>query len=119
MADDRCDLLCLDARSAERIRHALPSPHAIGGMAAAARAFSDPTRAAIALALAESEELCVCDLTWIMGRPQNLVSHHLRRLRIDGMASSERRGKVVFYRLTGRGRAALDALASLHGKVQP
>jgi DNA-binding transcriptional ArsR family regulator len=73
-------------------------------------ALSDPTRLLIAAALAEVDELCVCDLAWIVERAQNLVSHHLRALRAQGLVRKRRDGKVVFYRLTERGRALLAAV---------
>src|SRR5437867_10042412 len=56
-------------------------------------------------ALARGGELCVCDLAWIVGRAQNLVSHHLRTLRAEGLAESRRAGKFVFSRLRRWGRA--------------
>jgi ArsR family transcriptional regulator, lead/cadmium/zinc/bismuth-responsive transcriptional repressor len=55
--------------------------------------------------LREGEELCVCDLSWIAGRAQNLVSHHLRVLRSHGMVRSRRDGKLVMYSLTPAGRS--------------
>ena len=109
MAADRCDLLCLDLPRAEAIRATL-DPAAAETAAAHAKALGDPTRLLIALALREAEELCVCDLAWIAGRAQNLVGHHLRQLRSAGLARSRRDGKIVFYALTGTGRAAVDAL---------
>jgi ArsR family transcriptional regulator, lead/cadmium/zinc/bismuth-responsive transcriptional repressor len=108
MADDRCDLLCLDLPRAEAIRARL-DPGSAEISAARAKALADPTRLLIALALREGEELCVCDLAWIAGRAENLVGHHLRTLRAAGLARSRRDGKVVFYALTDAGRALLDA----------
>jgi DNA-binding transcriptional ArsR family regulator len=75
-----------------------------------ARALSDPTRLMLAAALREGEELCVCDLAWISGRAQNLVSHHLRVLRLHGLVTSRRDGKLVMYSLTDEGRALLGAV---------
>ncbi len=69
------------------------------------RALADPTRLTLALALREGGELCVCDLAWILERAQNLVSHHLRALRAEGLVESRREGKMVLYSLTERGRA--------------
>ena len=86
MADDRCDLLCLDLPRAEAIRAAL-DPDLVESAATQARALGDPTRLLIALALREGDELCVCDLAWIAGRAENLVGHHLRALRIAGLAA--------------------------------
>jgi DNA-binding transcriptional ArsR family regulator len=108
VADDRCDLLCLDLPRAEAIRERL-QPDQASRAAARAKALSDPTRVLIALALREGEELCVCDLAWITGRAENLVGHHLRVLRGAGLATSRREHKIVFYALTDSGRQLLDA----------
>ncbi len=80
------------------------------GAAERARALSDPTRLMLAAALREGGELCVCDLAWISGRAQNLVSHHMRLLRSHGLVSSRRDGKLVMYSLTGEGRSLLGAV---------
>jgi ArsR family transcriptional regulator, lead/cadmium/zinc/bismuth-responsive transcriptional repressor len=78
------------------------------------RALADPTRLVIVDALDKGGELCVCDLAWITGRAQNLVSHHLRSLKGEGLATARREGKIVFYSLTEHGvrlyaEARLDA----------
>jgi DNA-binding transcriptional ArsR family regulator len=108
MADDRCELLCLDLPRAEEIRMCLDLTGA-GVAAGQAKALGDLTRLTIAMALREGEELCVCDLGWITMRAENLVGHHLRALRAAGLARSRRDGKVVFYSLTATGRSLLDA----------
>jgi ArsR family transcriptional regulator, lead/cadmium/zinc/bismuth-responsive transcriptional repressor len=108
VADDRCDLLCLDLPRAEAIRANL-DPAVAESAAAKAKALGDPTRLLIALALRDGEELCVCDVAWIAGRAENLVGHHLRQLRSAGLAHSRRDGKVVFYALTDAGRALVEA----------
>lgn len=109
MAQDRCELLCLDLEVAERVRGALLDEAAARHPAARAAALADPTRLRIAAALAAAQELCVCDLAWISGRSDKLVSHHLRMLRGSGLAESRRSGKIVFYRLTAVGRELLGA----------
>ena len=108
MGADRCDLLCLDLEKAERLRaHRLDSIRAEFA-AAQAKALGDPTRLTLAAALAEGDELCVCDLAWVLERAENLVSHHLRQLRSAGLVASRRQGKMVIYRLTKRGRELVD-----------
>jgi ArsR family transcriptional regulator, lead/cadmium/zinc/bismuth-responsive transcriptional repressor len=109
VADERCELLCLDLPRAEEIRGALDAALA-RETAARARALGDPTRSAIALALREGGELCVCDLAWIASKAENLVGHHLRVLREAGVAGSRREGKIVFYTLTALGLQLLDAV---------
>jgi hypothetical protein len=54
----------------------------------------------------------VCDLAWIVGRDEKLVSHHARALRVAGLAGATRDGKLVMYELTDRGRA-LEGFASV------
>jgi DNA-binding transcriptional ArsR family regulator len=77
MADDHCDLLCLDLPRAEEIRGRLDAA-AARSATLTAKALGDQTRVTIAMALREGEELCVCDLGWITNRAENLVGHHLR-----------------------------------------
>lgn len=112
MANDRCVLLRLDLPKAEAVREKrLPLAEA-ERLATRARALGDPTRLMLAAALAEAEELCVCDLSWIAERAENLVSHHLRQLRVAGLANSRREGKMVLYSLTPLGHAMLVAALS-------
>ena len=107
---DQCALLCLDLPLAESLRQArIERQQAVRGAALAA-ALADPTRLEVAAALLGAEELCVCDLSWILERPQALVSHHARRLREQGLVESRRDGKMVLYALTTRGRQLLDAV---------
>ncbi len=108
---DTCDLLCIDLPKAERVRKGLPPTEELELLAAGAKALGDPTRLAIALALEAGESACVCDLAWIAGRDERLVSHHLRLLKVAGLARSQRNGKMVVYELTGRGRTLLAAVA--------
>ena len=119
MSQDRCDLICIDAPRAEAIRRRLLSEEATQDAAERAKALSDPTRLTLAEALREGEELCVCDLSWIVGRSQNLVSHHLRTLRSLGMVRSRRDGKLVMYSLTGEGRSLHSAVLGEVVRVEP
>jgi ArsR family transcriptional regulator, lead/cadmium/zinc/bismuth-responsive transcriptional repressor len=119
VTEDRCDLICIDAPRAEAIRRRLLSEAATQDAAERAKALSDPTRLTLAEALREGGELCVCDLSWIVGRSQNLVSHHLRTLRSLGMVRSRRDGKLVMYALTGEGRSLLSAVLGEALRVEP
>lgn len=110
MSDGCCDLLCLDLPTAERIRKQRLPADITERAAGRARALSDPTRLTLAAALLEAEELCVCDLSWIVERAQNLVSHHIRVLRTEGLVRSRRDGKMVMYALTDTGRELLGAV---------
>jgi len=107
---DTCDLLCLDLPHAEGIRAGLPPLPSVESAAGAARALADPTRLTIAAALAAGDELCVCDIAWVVGQAQNLVSHHLRQLKTAQLVTSRRQGRLVMYSLTRRGRGLVQAV---------
>lgn len=63
------------------------------------KALADETRLKIAYALTIEEELCVCDVSEIIGSSTATASHHLRYLRDLSLAKSERKGKLVYYSL--------------------
>lgn len=107
---DHCELLCLDLPRAERLRAQRISDRAAADAAASAAALGDPTRLQLANALREGEELCVCDLAWIVERSMKLVSHHLRLLRQAGLVTSRKDGRMVMYVLTERGQLLLAAM---------
>jgi ArsR family transcriptional regulator, lead/cadmium/zinc/bismuth-responsive transcriptional repressor len=110
LAEDRCDLLCIDLPKAERLRQKRLGDGDAQRLAERAKALGDPTRLMLAAALAETDELCVCDLAWVAERSENLVSHHLRVLRGAGLVRSRRDGKMVLYALSPAGRALLGVL---------
>lgn len=113
VADDRCDLLCLNLPLAEKLRARRLDLGSAERAARRAGAVADPTRLMLAAALREAGELCVCDLAWISERSQNLVSHHLRALRAAGLVRSRRDGKMVIYTLTSAGDALVMSVLEL------
>ena len=119
MADDRCDLLCLDLPRAELIRKNRLRPDTAQRLAGRAGGLADPTRLTLAAALLEAGELCVCDLSWISERATNLVSHHLRALRAQGLVRSRREGKLVIYALTEDGCELVRAVLRVATPLDP
>ena len=108
--NDRCDLLCLELPRAAALRDKRLSAEGAQLAATAAKALADPTRLIIAALLRDGGELCVCDLAWLTGKAINLVSHHLKTLRVGGLVTSRREGKLVLYALTQCGRELVEAL---------
>jgi ArsR family transcriptional regulator len=72
-------------------------------------ALADPVRLRLVslLATAEGGVVCACDLVEPAGRSQGTVSHHLKILVESGLATSEKRGRNVWY---GVVPAALESL---------
>lgn len=66
-----------------------------------AKAVADPSRVRI-LKLLEGGELCVCQLTTVLGLATATVSKHLAGLKAAGLVQQRREGKWVYYRLADR-----------------
>lgn len=62
-------------------------------------ALGDPIRLRIVILLCWNQNLCVTDLTELLGISQPLVSHHLRILRQAGVVTVERMGQMQCPRL--------------------
>ncbi len=73
------------------------------------KALADPTRLRIMLLL-QVRELCVCELTYILGMEQSRVSHQMRILREAGLAEDLRQGRWMIYRIPARSREFVDGL---------
>lgn len=110
MAQDTCELLCVDLPRAEALRRDGLSPEAAETAARRAKALSDPTRLALAVALGKGGELCGCDLAWIAERPQNLVSHHLGILRRERLVHARKDGRMVMFSLSDEGSELVSAV---------
>ena len=63
--------------------------------------LSHPIRLRCLLMLLDKPELCVCDLTAVIGVPQPSVSRHLGQLRAAGLVADRRAGQWIHYRVDG------------------
>ena len=64
--------------------------------AAVAKALAHPSRLLMLDALAE-KEMCVCDLTELVGADQSTVSKHLAVLKHAGIVEVRKEGVMTFY----------------------
>ena len=62
-------------------------------------ALSHDTRLRCMLLLSAYGELCVCELTQVIGAPQPHISRHLAHLREAGLVSDRRDGLWIHYRI--------------------
>lgn len=63
-----------------------------------AKALAHPSRLMILEAL-EDREVCVCDLTDLVGADQSTVSKHLALLKQAGLVEDRKDGVMVYYRI--------------------
>ena len=62
--------------------------------------LADPVRSRILFALSAAGELCVGDLALALEATEDQVSYALKMLRLAGMVSFRKDGRMVFYRLS-------------------
>lgn len=91
--------LLLDRRTQGMIEGYVPEGELLTSLVRFFSIFSDHTRLRILSALAISE-MCVTDISRVLGINQTTVSHQLRYLKDAGMARMTRRGKIIFYALS-------------------
>lgn len=61
--------------------------------------IADPSRLTLLVCIHYAVEICVSDLAVAAGMSDTAVSQALRLLRAHGLVTTERRGRVVYYRL--------------------
>ena len=96
--DTTCRVRAIHADSVEAARRSMLGEADIEMVAKLFKALGDPTRMRILDAL-RTGELCVCDLSHVLGMSISSVSHQLRLLRQHELVRPRREGKVVFYSL--------------------
>ena len=91
----------IDEQTEETVVRYIPRNATLNALAEFFSACSDVTRAKIICALAISE-MCVGDLSRILGINQTTCSHQLRLLRAADIVKQRREGKIIFYSLKNR-----------------
>jgi DNA-binding transcriptional ArsR family regulator len=95
---DICDIFCINKKAVDRVRSQMLDHQLVAETAETFKILGDPTRVRLLLALAQ-QELCVCDLSAVLGMTQSAISHQLRVLRSARLVKYRKVGKVVYYTL--------------------
>ncbi len=93
-----CDFICVHADTVDRINNTMPDEDQLIDLSELFKVFGDSTRIKILTALSHGE-LCVCDLSKLVGMTASAVSHQLKILRGAKLVGCRRDGKTVFYSL--------------------
>jgi len=113
--DGTCEAEFINEANVARARRAMEPDVVLVHLAETFRALADPTRVKIVSALAR-QELCVCDLTKLLGVTQSAVSHQLRVLRNLRLVKYRRDGKSAYYSLDDHHIETLLAEGIKHAK---
>ena len=95
---ERCGFLYVHEETVGRVLGEMPGDETLYDLAELFKVFGDSTRIKILYALFEAE-LCVCDISRLLGLTQSAVSHQLRVLKNSRLVKFRRDGKTVFYSL--------------------
>jgi len=95
---DVCVLFCYNKSKVNSLKKSLPTPAKLTKLTDIFKILGDSTRAKILLALSK-EELCVCDISHVLGLSLSAVSHQLRLLRNLGLVKYRNEGRMAFYTL--------------------
>ncbi|MBN8560121.1 MAG: winged helix-turn-helix transcriptional regulator [Leptolyngbya sp. UWPOB_LEPTO1] len=95
---ESCSVPCFNPELVVRIRTRLPDDRKVRSVAALHNALADPTRLKIILALSQGE-LCVCDISHVIGLSVSATSHQLRVLRNLNVVDHRSDGRMAYYSL--------------------
>lgn len=95
---DTCTVPCFKEDLVSEIRAWLPDDQTVRRTAGLYGALADPSRLKILLALSRGE-LCVCDVSHVVGLSVSATSHQLRTLRNLNLVEYRNDGRMAYYSL--------------------
>lgn len=96
---ETCEVKCINPGKVRRIARLFPKTEALTELSDLFQLLSDRNRIKILYALSR-EEVCVCDLSALLGMSDSAVSHQLRLLRALRLVKSRKQGREVYYSLS-------------------
>lgn len=93
-----CECNAIHHEVIEKVAGSMPDEEILYDLAELFKVFGDTTRVRILCALFESE-MCVCDISMLLGMTQSSISHQLRVLKSAKLVKNRKEGKVVYYSL--------------------
>lgn len=98
-----CNVTCFDQEKVTRIKADLAKDEQLlPQLAELYKLLGNVTRLKILLSLAHGE-LCVCDVSHVLGLTVAATSHQLKLLRSQGWLTMRNDGKMVYYRVHSEG----------------
>lgn len=97
LTPDSCPAPAVDADKVAVARNRLLAGDEVARLTDLFKLLGDATRLRILYALVEAGELCVCDISAVVGVPETSVSHALRLLRMAGVVRGRKDGRMSYY----------------------
>ena len=96
---ESCEVKCINPSKVRSLARSLPSTDAVERISSIFQIMSDPSRLKI-LCCVSRGDVCVCDLSAVLGMNVSAVSHQLRLLRSLNLVKPRREGRIVYYSLS-------------------
>ena len=95
---DYCEIFNPNQELIDLLKEDILAEDIVYNLAELFKTMGDPTRIKILYAL-KDRELCVCDLSELLGMSSSAISHQLRILRNTKLVKFRRDGRSVYYSL--------------------
>jgi len=96
--NDICEVRTVDKKKVASVKKTMLTEEEAVRLSETFSVLADPTRTRIIHALSE-EELCVCDISAVLGVSVSAISHQLRVLRNMRLVKFRKESKMVYYSL--------------------
>ncbi len=96
---EKCEYMHVHEDVVKKVNNEMPDEEVLYDLAEFYKVFADSTRIKILYVLLKSE-MCVCDISQILGVSQSAVSHQLRMLKQMQLVKYKREGKSIIYSLS-------------------
>ncbi len=96
--EGKCKTYFIHEDAVKKVREDIPKEELLIDLADFFKIFGDTTRIRILSALFVTE-MCVCDLSEVLGVSQSAMSHQLKTLRQAGLVKFRKEGKSAIYSL--------------------
>lgn len=108
---------CFKEKLVARLKKEMPPEEVLENGLVLLSAISDRARLKILWAMRDGQELCVCDVSHVLGTTVSTASHHLRKLRDLKVLKTRSDGKWAYYSLRSdlAGDLVTDLIKSVRG----
>ena len=96
---ESCEVTCINPGKVKSLARSLPKADTVERISGIFQIMGDPSRMKILYCLSQGE-VCVCDLSAVLGMNVSAVSHQLRLLRSLNLVKPKRDGRIVYYSLS-------------------
>lgn len=112
---NNCDCNVIHENVVNEVKLSMLDDKTINKVAEFFKIVGDPTRTKI-LSVLDKNELCVCDIAYLLNMTKSSISHQLKTLKLYGIVKNRKEGKEVYYTLDDEHVSEVFEVALYHIK---